>query len=69
MELAREEAILAQQRQVNDNKSLVIKMKIEEGKREKEREANAAEVFEKKQGLMAEVQSGKDKARVNVQEK
>lgn len=40
MELAREEAILAQQRKEQENHSLVLKMKIESEKRGEERDKN-----------------------------
>ena len=48
MELAREEAIFAQEKQAQDNKENAIKMKIEATKRLEEREKNFKEEFDKK---------------------
>jgi hypothetical protein len=63
MELAREEAILAQERKERENHTLVLKMKIESEKREEEREKNMQEDYEKRKALIEEVHSGQDKAR------
>lgn len=52
MELAREEAILAQQRQEQENKKLVIKMKIEAEKRQDEREANTKIDFDQRRTII-----------------
>lgn len=69
MELAREHAILAQERKEQENHELVIKMKIESEKREEEREKNIHEDYERRKALIEEVHSGQDKARQNVQAK
>ena len=66
MELAREEAILAQQRKEQENHSLVLKMKIESEKRGEERDKNMQEDYEKRKALIDEVHSGQDKARLNM---
>lgn len=63
MEMAREEAILAQQRKEQENHALVMKMKIESEKRGEEREKNIQEDYEKRKALIEEVHSGQDKAR------
>ena len=62
MELAREEAIFAQEKQAQDNKENAIKMKIEATKRLEEREKNFKEEFDKKIEIVEQVHSQKDKA-------
>lgn len=58
MELAREEAILAQERKEQENHALVIKMKKESEKRGEEREKNLQEDYDKRKALIEEVHSG-----------
>ena len=58
MELAREEAIIAQQRKEQENHALVLKMKIESELREEERGRNMQEDYEKRKALIDEVHSG-----------
>lgn len=48
MELAREQAILAQDQKVRDNKKNAVKMKIAANERLDERSKNLQELFEKK---------------------
>ena len=48
MELAREEAMLAQEKKEQENKENAMKMKIEATKRFEEREKNFKEEFDKK---------------------
>lgn len=67
MELAREEAIKAQQQKAQENHALVVRMKIESEKREEERERNMNEDYERRKALIEEVKSGQDNARQNMQ--
>ena len=62
MELAREQAILAQEQQQQDNKNNANKMKIESNVRLEEREKNLKEEFDKRQKIVEQVQSQGDKA-------
>ena len=62
MELAREQAILAQEQQQQDNKNNANKMKIESNVRLEEREKNLKEEFDKRQKNVEQVQSQGDKA-------
>ena len=49
MELAREEAILAQENKIHENKINAKNMKVESNKRNEEREKNYQQDFQKKQ--------------------
>ena len=62
MELAREQAILAQEQQQQDNKNNANKMKIESNVRLEERKKNLKEEFDKRQKIVEQVQSQGDKA-------
>ena len=62
MELAREQAILAQEQQHQDNKNNANKMKIESNVRLEERDKNLKEEFDKRQKIVEQVQSQGDKA-------
>jgi hypothetical protein len=66
MELAREQAIIAQKNKEKENHALVTKMKIESEKRIDEREKNLQEDLGKRKDVIAAVHSGKDAARENV---
>ncbi len=66
MELAREEAILAQQKKLDNNKVLVTKMKIEAEVRQQEREDLISEDKEQRKAIVEAVQSQKDKAAIEV---
>ena len=57
MELAREQAILAQEQKTRDNKQNAKKMKIESNDRLDEREKNAHEEFAKKVEVVGQVHS------------
>lgn len=69
MELAREEAILAQQRKEKENHQLVNKMKIEQEKRLEEREKNLQEDFYKRKEVIEKVQEHKVATQIQVQAK
>ena len=66
MELAREEAILAMERKVQENHSLVNKMRAEMDVMMEERENNLAEVMAKKKEIIEQVHSMKDAASEQV---
>ena len=55
MEMAREEAILAQERQTKENKILVMKMKEESAIRGDEIERNVKEDFSKRKDVIESV--------------
>lgn len=69
MEMAREEAILAQERQTKENQILVLKMKEESAIRGDEIEKNIQEDLSKRKEVIGQVHSQKDKTRVMVQAK
>jgi hypothetical protein len=62
MELAREQAILAQEQKEHENKVNAKNMKIESHKRIEEREKNLKEEFDKRVVIVEQVHSQKDKA-------
>mmetsp|Transcript_4425 Transcript_4425/g.7534 ORF Transcript_4425/g.7534 Transcript_4425/m.7534 type:complete len:98 (+) Transcript_4425:1152-1445(+) len=68
MELAREEAILAQEKKAFENKVQAKHMKVEQHKRLEEREKNLQEEFGKKVLVVGQVHSQKDKAHEAVEE-
>ena len=62
MELSREQAILAQQQKEHENKVNAKQMKIESNTRLDEREKNLKEEFHKREKIVEQVHSQKDKA-------
>lgn len=66
MELAREEAILAQERKEQENKQVVKKMKVDMDKRMDEREKNLDEAIAQKKEVIASVHANKDAAAEQV---
>lgn len=64
MEMAREEAILAQERQTKENQILVMKMKEESAIRGDEIDRNIKEDFSKRKDVIESVHQQKDNARV-----
>lgn len=62
MELARESAIMAQEHKVYENKINAKDMKVDMIKRMQEREENIKEDFVKKEKIVEQVHSQKDKA-------
>lgn len=68
MEMAREEAIIAQEKQAKKNQKLVKKMKIESDKRAEEREKVLAEDKEKRAQVVDAVHSLKDNARLEMEQ-
>ena len=66
MELAREEAILAQERKEKENNEVAKKMKVDMEKRMEEREKNLNEAMEQKREVIASVHANKDAAAEEV---
>ena len=66
MELAREEAILAQERKEAENKAVVQKMKVDMDMRMDEREKNLEEAMVQKKEVIASVHANKDVAAEQV---
>ena len=62
MELAREEAILAQEKKAQDNLKNAKKMKIESNKRADEREKNLKIDFDQKIDVIEKIQAQKEVA-------
>lgn len=69
MELAREEAILAQERKEQENNQVAKKMKVDMEKRMEEREKNLNEAMEQKKEVIASVHACKDLAAEEVVKK
>lgn len=67
MELSRDQAILAQQEKAHENKINAKNMKVESHKRMDERQKNAKEEFDKREKIVEQVHSQKDKAHLAME--